>query len=236
VGTGNYNPKTARLYEDVGLLSADPDLGADLTDLFNFLTGYSRQVQYRKILVAPYGLRSRIIDRIRAEAARGEDGRIVMKMNGLDDAAIIEELYAASQAGTEVDLLLRSICCLRPGVPGLSDRIRVRSIVGRYLEHSRIFRFGKGDRTRFLIGSADMRGRNLYRRIEVVVPVDDPQLKARLDEILALEMADDAAAWTLCADGTWAEPPGGSIEAQRRLQELAALRAQPWLEDAPACS
>jgi polyphosphate kinase len=230
IGTGNYNQKTARLYEDVGLLTADPDLGADLTDLFNFLTGYSRQVQYRKILVAPYGLRSRIVEMINREAARGPDGRIVMKMNGLDDPTVIDALYAASQAGVPIDLITRSICCLRPGVPGLSETVRVRSIVGRYLEHSRIFLFGQGDRRRFYIGSADMRGRNLDRRIEVVVPVVDPLLQARLEEVLDLELQDDVSAWQLCADGSWEEPRGGTVAAQHRLQELAVQRAQPWLD------
>src|SRR5205085_6830395 len=138
VGTGNYNSKTARLYEDVGLLSADPELGADLTDLFNFLTGYSRQTAYRKLLVAPVTLKTEMIKLINAEAAKGGDGRIVMKMNNLVDPAVIDALYEASQAGVDLDLIVRSVCCLRPGVKGLSENIRVRSIVGRFLEHSRI--------------------------------------------------------------------------------------------------
>ncbi|MEJ7764747.1 MAG: RNA degradosome polyphosphate kinase, partial [Acidimicrobiales bacterium] len=169
IGTGNYNSKTARIYEDIGLLSADPDLGADLTDLFNLLTGYSRQTSYRRILLAPTTLRNRIVELIggEAEAARrGRPGRVVFKLNSLVDPKVIEALYDASEAGVEVDLVVRGICCLRPGVPGLSERIRVRSLVGRFLEHSRIFAFGDGeDRpVRYLIGSADMMPRNLDRR------------------------------------------------------------------------
>jgi polyphosphate kinase len=233
IGTGNYNPKTARLYEDVGLLTADPDLGADLTDLFNFLTGYSRQSSYRKLLVAPIGLRTRMIELIRREAERGADGRIILKMNGLDDPAVIDALYEASQAGVPIDLVLRSICCLRPGVPGLSETIRVRSIVGRYLEHSRIFCFGPpGDRS-WYIGSADLRSRNLDRRIEVVTPVEHPPLQERLAEILETNLADAATAWTLDADGAWHPPdPNADPESgtHRRLQAAAALRARPWLD------
>jgi polyphosphate kinase len=230
IGTGNYNPKTARLYEDIGLLSADPDIGADLTDLFNYLTGYSRQVAYRKLLVAPLGLRDRVVELIRDEAEHGPQGRIVLKMNGLDDREIIEELYAASQAGVSIDLVIRSICCLRPGEPGLSDNIRVRSIVGRYLEHSRVFAFGRGERTQWYIGSADLRARNLDRRIEVVVPVEDPQLRERLQEIVDANLADESFAWQLGADGAWRPPWGEGGGTHRRLQEAALNRARPWVE------
>ena len=232
IGTGNYNSKTARLYEDVGLLTADPDLGADLTDLFNFLTGYSRQPSYRKLLVAPLNLRSRILELIRDEAVRGTGGRIVLKMNGLDDQPIIDALYEASQAGVSIDLILRSICCLRPGVPGLSENIRVRSIVGRYLEHSRIFSFGEGDRRQWYIGSADLRGRNLDRRIEVVVPVEQPSLQARLAEVIDANLQDRCSAWILDADGTWRPPADTdpSSSAHRVLQEAATRRARPRLD------
>jgi polyphosphate kinase len=233
IGTGNYNPKTARLYEDVGILSADPDLGADLTDLFNFLTGYSRQSTYRKLVVAPITLRNRMLDLIRREAQRGEAGRIILKMNGLDDPAIIDALYEASQAGVPIDLVLRSICCLRPGVPGLSETIRVRSIIGRYLEHSRIFCFGPPEDRSWYIGSADLRSRNLDRRIEVVTPVEHPPLQERLAEILDVNLADTASAWTLDADGNW-HPPSSSADpamgTHRRLQAAATQRARPWLE------
>ena len=232
IGTGNYNSKTARLYEDVGLLTADPNLGADLTDLFNFLTGYSRQSRYRKMLVAPFGLRTRMLELIRAEAERGPEGCIVLKMNGLDDPPIIDALYEASQAGVPIDLITRSICCLRPGVEGLSETITVRSIVGRYLEHSRIFRFGSGDRSAFYIGSADLRARNLDRRIEVVVPVEDPSLKLRLQEVLDANLQDRTLAWSLDADGVWHAPAGGdpSTSAHARLHDAALRRSRPRLE------
>ncbi len=176
VGTGNYNAVTANLYEDLGLLTADPDIGADLTELFNSLTGYSRPQRYRRIVVAPHDLRNAIVERIEAEAARGAEGRIVMKMNALVDPIAIDALYAASAAGTPVDLLIRGICCLRPGVPGLSETIRVRSLLGRFLEHSRIYGFGADPETaEYLIGSADLMPRNLDRRVEALVPVRAPR-------------------------------------------------------------
>ncbi len=185
IGTGNYNSKTARTYEDIGLLSSDPDLGADLTDLFNLLTGYSRQTRFRKILLAPTTLRNRIIELIEAEAGvarAGGPGRVVFKMNSLVDPKVIEALYRASNAGVDIDLVVRGICCLRPGVPGLSERIRVRSLVGRFLEHSRIYAFGDGEEhpVRYLIGSADMMPRNLDRRVEVCVQIDEPESRKRL--------------------------------------------------------
>ncbi len=208
IGTGNYNSRTARMYEDVGLLTADPQLGADLTDVFNYITGYSRRHDYRSILVAPLGLRRRVIEMI-GEQASTTGGRIVMKMNGLADPAVIDALYAASQAGTQIDLIVRGICCLRPGLPGLSDNIRVRSIVGRFLEHSRVFAFGDGERQRveYLMGSADLMPRNLDRRVEVVTPVKDGALRERLQEILAANLADDVNAWTLGPDGSWTKVP-----------------------------
>jgi polyphosphate kinase len=225
VGTGNYNPRTATIYEDVGLLSADRELGADLTDLFNTLSGYSRQRGYRRLLVAPHSLRSRLLDLIAREAKPG--GRITMKMNSLVDADTIDALYSASQAGCEIDLIVRGICCLRPGVPGLSERIRVRSLVGRYLEHSRIFRFGdpSGASDHF-IGSADLMPRNLDRRVEAVVPILDPSLKPRLDEILEVELVDDVLAWDLDGEGHWHKVPTvRGLNAQDRLQELAVMRS-----------
>jgi polyphosphate kinase len=227
VGTGNYNSKTARIYEDIGLLSADPDLGADLTDLFNYLTGYSRQVEYRKLLVAPVTLRSGILELIEGEIEAGQAGRIVMKMNNLVDSTVIEALYRASQAGVDIDLIVRSTCCLRPGVPGLSDNIRVRSLVGRFLEHSRIFAFGPRDDRRFFIGSADLMPRNLDRRVEAVAPIERPELKARLQEILDVNLADDVLAWRLDGDGRWekVETVVG-LSSHVRLQELAYERAR----------
>jgi polyphosphate kinase len=227
VGTGNYNPSTARLYEDVGLLTADPELGADLSDLFNLLTGYSRQQTYRRLLVAPTDLKQRLVELIRAEAAAG-DGSIVLKMNSLVDAETIDALYEASRAGVGVDLIVRGICCLRPGVPGLSDTIRVRSIVGRFLEHSRIFRFGSRERGyQHFIGSADLMPRNLERRVEVTVPVFDPALRERLDQILQAGSEDDVLAWDLGSDGVWekVEPERG-VSAQERLMQLAVERGE----------
>ena len=180
--------------------------------------------------MAPLSLRDRITALIEEEAAAGPRGRIVMKLNSIVDDEIIDALYAASQAGVQIDLIVRSISCLRPGVPGLSENIRVRSIVGRYLEHSRIFAFGDGDdRTvRYFIGSADMMERNLDRRVEVVVPVEAPELQDRLREILEVNMVDDTNAWSLGADGRWTRAaPGGELSAQRRLQELATERSRP---------
>jgi polyphosphate kinase len=225
VGTGNYNSETATVYEDLGLLSADPELASDVADLFNSLTGYSSAADYRRILVAPGTLRPRLLELIREEAA-APDGHIVMKMNSLVDQEVIEALYEASRAGTTVDLIVRGICCLRPGVEGLSETIRVRSIVGRYLEHSRIFRFGSEARgARYWIGSADLMTRNLDRRVECVAPVTDPELTARLEEILFVNLADDALAWELAPNGWTKVPTKIGIDAHARLRELAEARA-----------
>ncbi|HEV8627493.1 MAG TPA: polyphosphate kinase 1, partial [Acidimicrobiia bacterium] len=225
VGTGNYNSSTARLYEDIGLLTADPDLGADLSDLFNYLTGYSRSTDFRKLLTAPLRMRDEIVKLIEGAAAE-EDGRIVMKMNALVDERVIEALYAASEAGTEIDLIIRGICRLRPETPGLSSRIRVRSVLGRYLEHSRIYAFGNGRTApvRYYIGSADMMPRNLDGRVEVLAPVEDPDLATRLQEILDVNLSPDCRAWRLSADGNWISE-GGKDDVQARLAELAATRA-----------
>jgi polyphosphate kinase len=225
IGTGNYNPETATIYEDLGLLTADPDLTADVADLFNYLTGYSSQDGYRKVLVAPFGLRQRLLELIRVEA-KAPDGRIVMKMNSLVDPDVIDALYDASAAGTEIDLIVRGVCCLRPGVSGLSEQIRVRSIVGRYLEHSRIFCFGSLARgRRYYIGSADAMPRNLDRRVECVTPVTDPVLTARLDEILEVNLADDLLAWELGPEGWTKVPTVNVVDTHERLQELAAARS-----------
>ncbi|MBV8172271.1 MAG: polyphosphate kinase 1 [Candidatus Eremiobacteraeota bacterium] len=227
VGTGNYNPTTARLYEDIGILSADPALGSDLTELFNYLTGYSKQSRYTKLLVAPGTLRPALLELIKRETD-APDGRIVLKVNNLVDPTIIQALYNASSAGTQIDAVVRGICCLQPGVPGLSENIRVRSIVGRYLEHSRIMRFGSDERgADYFIGSADVMQRNLDRRVEAVIPVTDPLLQSRLQEILDVNLADDALAWTLDADGVWHKVPTvHNINTHRRLQELALARLQ----------
>jgi polyphosphate kinase len=225
VGTGNYNPVTARAYEDVGLLSADDELTADVADLFNYLTGYSNQRSFRKALVAPAGLRARLIELIREEAQ--PDGRIVVKVNNLIDPETIDALYEAAQAGAQIDLIVRSMCCLRPGVAGLSENIRVRSIVGRYLEHSRIFRFGSDERgPRYYIGSADLMQRNLDRRVECVAPVTDPALIERLEEILSVALADDVIAWELGPKGWARVQTTVGVDSQTRLEELAEERAR----------
>jgi polyphosphate kinase len=206
IGTGNYNPSTARGYVDLGLLSDDSELASDVTDLFNVLTGVARKSQYRRLLVAPVGLRDRILGLIDEEIERQRehsDGRIIIKNNAVVDPPVIAALYRASQAGVPVDLIVRGMCSVRPGVPGVSETIRVRSIVGRFLEHSRIFSFGQGNRERFFIGSADMMERNLDRRIEAIAPVAEPALMERLRRILEVMLADDRRAWVLGNDGEW---------------------------------
>ncbi|WP_018600822.1 RNA degradosome polyphosphate kinase [Mycobacterium sp. 155] len=208
IGTGNYNPKTARLYEDVGLLTADPDIGADLTDLFNSLTGYSRKDSYRNLLVAPRGIRKGIIDRIDREIAAHRDGAktgIQLKANALVDEQVIDALYRASQAGVPVEIVVRGICALRPGGPGYSDNITVRSILGRFLEHSRIIHFRAIDE--FWIGSADMMHRNLDRRVEVMAQVKDPRLTAQLNDVFESAMNPATRCWELQHDGHWAALP-----------------------------
>ena len=224
LGTGNYNPVTARVYEDLGLLTSDPDIGADISDLFNLLTGYSRQRQYRRLLVAPLSMRAALLDSIRRQAHPG--GRITLKVNSLVDPVMIDALYEASQAGADISMIVRGICGLRPGVKGMSDRIRVRSLVGRFLEHSRIYRFGEaGDGAEYLAGSADLMPRNLDRRVEVLYPVSAPELRARLDEILAINLEDDELSWELHPDGHWTKVARErGINAQQRFQELALER------------
>jgi polyphosphate kinase len=208
IGTGNYNPKTARLYEDVGLLTAAPDIGADLTDLFNSLTGYSRKVSYRNLLVAPNGVRRGIIERIEREVAaarEGADARIRLKANALVDEQVIDALYRASQAGVRVEVVVRGICALRPGEAGFSDNIVVRSILGRFLEHSRIIHFKAIDE--FWIGSADMMHRNLDRRVEVMAQVKDPRLAAQLNDTFESAMDPATRCWELGTDGRWTASP-----------------------------
>jgi polyphosphate kinase len=227
VGTGNYNPKTARLYEDLGVLTADPTIGADLTDLFNSLTGYSRQTSYRSLLVAPYGVRRGIVRRIEdeIEAKReGRDARIRIKVNSLVDEQVIDALYRASQAGVPVDVVVRGICALRPGRPGLSENIHVRSILGRFLEHSRVFHFGAVDE--YWIGSADMMHRNLDRRVEVLLRVADPRLAGKLGEMFDSCLDPATRCWTLHADGPWepSPPPGAGISHVRDHQAEMMIR------------
>jgi polyphosphate kinase len=229
VGTGNYNHITARIYEDFGVLTADPEVGEDLADLFNGLTGYSHAHDYNRLLVAPDTLRPGLEDLIDREIESGR-GRIILKMNSLVDTGIIEKLYEASCAGVEIDLIVRGICCLRPGLPGKSDRIRVRSLVGRYLEHSRVFHFANGagpGKGVTCIGSADLMGRNLDRRVEALLEVRDPVALGRLREALELNLTDDRLAWMLDGSGVWRKPRGTvGIDAHERFQQLAEARSK----------
>jgi polyphosphate kinase len=209
IGTGNYHPTTARLYEDFGLLTADPTVGEDITDLFNHLTGYSRKSQYRRLLVAPEGIRSGLVEQINAQAQRarsGQSARIQMKCNAIIDEVIIDSLYRASQAGVPIDLWIRGICGVRPGLPGLSENIRVRSILGRFLEHSRVYAFGTGEpgsEGDVWLGSADLMHRNLDRRVELLVRVSDPAQRAELRGLIHMAMDERTSSWWLDSDGTW---------------------------------
>ena len=199
--------------------------GADVTELFNLLTGYSRQHRYRKLLVAPTSLRAGITQLIEREGKPG--GRIIIKVNNLIDPEIIEALYTASQGGAKIDLIIRGMCSLRPGVAGLSERIKVRSIVGRFLEHSRVFVFGDGGDSEYYLGSSDLMPRNLDRRVEAVVPVSDPKLRQRLSQILEIVLADDVLAWELCPDGAWQRVPTvRGLNSHKRFQELALESAR----------
>jgi polyphosphate kinase len=233
LGTGNYNGVTARLYEDVGLLSCRPELGEDVTQLFNLMTGYSRRPAMRSLLVAPYALRDAIRERIEGEAKNacgGGEARIVMKMNSLVDPQMIASLYQASQAGVEIDLIVRGICCLKPGIPGVSDRIRVRSLIGRFLEHSRIFRFHNAGRPEYYIGSADLMPRNLDRRVEATIPIADPELRARLEHILDQDLRDDRQAWELKGERWTRVPRGSALSAGTHalfMQEASERAAAP---------
>ena len=228
IGTGNYNHRTARIYEDIGILTADPEIGADVADLFNHLTGYGREIRYSKLLVAPDQLRPGLEALIDNEIASGR-GRMILKMNSLVDVRMTEKLYEASQAGVDIDLIIRGQCSLKPGIPGLSDRIRVRSIIGRYLEHSRVHHFANGDgpgEPVTYIGSADLMSRNLNRRVEALVRLDDPRTQQRVHEILDVVLDDDRLAWTLAGDGVWTKRRGpAAIDTHARLQQLARGRA-----------
>ncbi|MBN1204142.1 MAG: polyphosphate kinase 1 [Myxococcaceae bacterium] len=232
IGTGNYNPKTARLYTDLGLFTTDPELGADVADLFNYLTGFARPQSFRKLLVAPINMRAGLLAELRrtvAAHAKDRPTRIQMKMNALVDPVMIRALYDASRAGVKVDLNIRGICCLRPGLPGVSENIRVVSTLGRFLEHSRIYLFERGGEARCLIGSADLMPRNLDHRVEALAPVEDPQLVAQVRDVLERCLADNTHAWELEADGTWrrrARQGGERRWAQGELMERALRLAQ----------
>ncbi len=227
IGTGNYNAKTSRIYTDLGLFSSRPELGADLTDLFNYLTGYSRQQSYRKLLISPVNAREQFDQLIQQEIEQvqtGDTGRIVAKVNSLVDPAIIAHLYQASQAGVSIDLIVRGMCCLRPGIPGLSENIRVMSIIGRFLEHSRIYYFYNGGDEQVFIGSADWMTRNLDRRVEAIVPIEDADIAKDIHEILGIMLADNRQAWDLQSDGSYvqrqASPGGESISSHQILMDM----------------
>jgi polyphosphate kinase len=222
VGTGNYNPKTARIYEDFGLFTADEQICADITDLFNVLTGYSRQTEYRSLLVAPQGLRSGLIERIEREiehARAGREASIQFKTNHLVDEETIDALYHASRAGVRIQLLVRTFCTIRAGVPGLSENITTRSILGRFLEHSRVYYFGNDGDPEYWIGSADLMHRNLDRRVEVLCNVADPAARASLRDYLDRAFDPGVAAWELQPDDEWVRTDG-----QADLQELLMKR------------
>ena len=224
LGTGNYNAVSARIYTDLGFFTANPDFGADVTDLFNFLTGYSRKERYRKLLVAPVSLRQGLVEMIRREVEHHRAGRpagIFAKFNSLTDTEMIEELYAASRAGVPIDLVVRGICCLRPGLQGRSDTIRVGSIVGRFLEHSRVYRFLNGGQDEIYLGSADLMNRNLDRRVEVLFPIEDERLKDRIRmEVLDMALSDNVKMRWLQPDGSYQRP---------RLSDEKAVDAQATL-------
>ena len=231
LGTGNYNAVTALTYEDFGLFTADEEVAADVADLFNYLTGFARPVSFRKLLVAPFTLRSRVLDEIRAVAAAAEDrkkARIKIKVNGLTDTEVIDALYEASLAGAKIEIVCRGVCSLRPGVRDLSERISVRSVLGRFLEHSRVYSFEAGERATMLMGSADLMPRNLDHRVEVLVPVEDPALRAELGSTFSVLLADTAAAWELQPGGAWkrVEPKKGDRprSAQATLMRRARRR------------
>ena len=234
IGSGNYNSQTARVYTDLGLLTSDPSIGADLTDLFNSLTGFSRQNAFRNLLVAPRNMRQRfteMVDREAGLARAGRPGRIIAKMNSLVDAELIQHLYDASQAGVNIDLIVRGICCLRPGIPGISDRIKVTSIVGRFLEHSRIFYFGNDGNEEIYFGSADWMPRNFDRRVEVVAPIEKRHLHPCVCSLLETCLADNRQAWDLHRDGTYVQRKPGAHPVvsthERLLQNSWGLMAFP---------
>jgi polyphosphate kinase len=229
IGTGNYNALTARLYEDLGLFTADEEIAADVADLFNYLTGFGRPQRFRKLLVAPFNLRHRLVGEIEAAAAAaaaGDKARIRIKVNSLHDEPIIEALYAASTAGVEIDVVARSICGLRPGVPGLSEKIRVRSVLGRFLEHSRFFIFDAGPECHVFLGSADLLPRNLDHRIEVVAPIESRPVQADLEAAFDALLADNAQAWELQPDGSWVRRRPAKGERRRTAHGTLTARAR----------
>ena len=229
IGTGNYNHLTAKMYEDFGLFTADEQIADEVTGLFNYLGGFAQPPGFKKLLVAPYNLRDRLIEEMRAvgdASACGQTARIRIKVNALTDEEVIEELYAASQAGARVELVVRGICSLRPGVPGLSDGVRVRSVLGRFLEHSRLFQFEAGKRRAFYLGSADLMPRNLHHRFEVVAPVEDSAAQCEIESALNLLLSDTAFSWELHADGQWRRVRSISGEKRESAQATFMRRAR----------
>ena len=240
IATGNYHSATARLYEDFGIFTADEEITADVADLFNYITGFGRPRKFRKLLVAPFTLRSGLVDEIRAvaaAAAAGEKARIRLKVNHLVDPGIVDELYAASQAGASIDVVARTTCALRPGVEGLSENIRVRSVVGRFLEHSRIYSFEAGERSTMYVGSADLMQRNLDHRIEVLAPVENARVRQEANAILDSGLADNSNAWQLGPDGTWTrlapEKPEKPHSHQETMMRRVRTRARRRQRDRP---
>ncbi|HEV2592474.1 MAG TPA: polyphosphate kinase 1, partial [Gaiellaceae bacterium] len=227
IGTGNYHATTARIYEDIGLFTADPDICADVADLFNFVTGFGRPTRFRKILVAPFNLKKKLTDHIHnvvAAAEHGKTARIRIKANNLTDHDIVEELYRASQAGVQIDIVVRAMCTLLPGVEGQSENIRVRSVLGRFLEHSRIYCFEAGDERTYLLGSADLMPRNLEHRIEVVVPIEDSLIRGEIESIFKGLLADNTQAWELGPDGSWTRVSPKNSERRRAAQVVFMRR------------
>ncbi len=229
IGTGNYHGATARLYEDVGIFTADEEIAADVADVFNYVTGFGRPQRFRQLLVAPFSMRNRLVEEIRrvtAAASGGEKARVRLKLNNLVDPTVIDELYAASAAGAQVEICARSICMLRPGVEGLSENVQVRSIVGRFLEHSRIYAFEAGGTSSVFIGSADLMPRNLDRRIEVLVPIENARNRQELGAVLDSVFADDTHAWELAPDGSWTRLQPRRPEKPHHHQDVQMRRAQ----------
>jgi polyphosphate kinase len=229
IATGNYNSKTARNYEDFGLLTSDPGITHDIGELFNFLTGFARHGNYTKIIVSPTMTRTRIVELINGQRDLGANGKISFKVNGLTDPTVIDALYEASAAGVEIRLEVRTLCCLRPGVAGLSENITVHSLVGEFLEHSRIFIFGRPNERDFsvYIGSADLMERNLDRRVEVAVPIDDPRLQTELVEAFEITWSDDMFTWVLGTDRRWRRlQPVNNFSAQAEFKRLELSRSR----------
>ncbi len=242
-GTGNYNPKTAALYTDLGFFSCRPDIGADIMDVFNYLTGYSRQIEYRKLLVAPVNMRQKFLELIDTEIAnalRGRPARVIGKMNGMEDPVLARKLYEASQAGVQIDLIVRGNCRVRPGLPGVSENIRVISIIGRFLEHPRIWYFENNGSPRYYIGSADWMKRNLSNRVEAIVPIEDPRLQAQIYHILQASIEDDRQAWEMLPDGRYRQRqpkldgnplPLDALGSQQALMRHARLTTSQLRDD-----